>query len=92
MQAPALHGGCPKPKPRRFLEEELARRYREAAPATLALLQARCEAVAKELVALEGRIQACSDVAALRRAGGRSCSAARCQRRGRQLGYLRRAC
>ncbi|GBF90887.1 hypothetical protein Rsub_03742 [Raphidocelis subcapitata] len=54
---------------KRFLEEELARRYREAAPATLALLQERCEAVAKELVALEGRIQACSDVAALRRAG-----------------------
>lgn len=54
----------------RFLEEELARRYREAAPATLALLQERCEAVAKELLALEARIQACSDVASLRRAGG----------------------
>jgi hypothetical protein len=54
-----------------FLEEELARRYREAAPATLALLQERCEAVAKELLALEDRIQACTDVAALRRAGAR---------------------
>lgn len=53
----------------RFLEEELARRYREAAPATLALLQERCEAVAKELILLESRIQACSDVGALRRAG-----------------------
>ncbi|KIY98072.1 hypothetical protein MNEG_9891 [Monoraphidium neglectum] len=54
---------------KRFLEEELARRYREAAPATLALLQERCEAVAKELIALEARIQSCSDVASLRRAG-----------------------
>ncbi|KAI8477346.1 MAG: P-loop containing nucleoside triphosphate hydrolase protein [Monoraphidium minutum] len=53
---------------KRFLEEELARRYREAAPATLALLQERCQGVAKELLALEARIQACSDVAALRRA------------------------
>jgi hypothetical protein len=54
----------------RFLEDELARRYREAAPATLALLQERCEALAKELLAADGRLQACKDVAALRRAGG----------------------
>lgn len=54
---------------KRFLEDELARRYREAAPATLALLQERCEEVAGELLALEARIQSCSDVAALRRAG-----------------------
>eukprot|EP00877_Chromochloris_zofingiensis_P001237 jgi/Chrzof1/11113/Cz05g24080.t1 len=54
---------------KRFLEEELARRYREAAPGTLALLQDRCETMAKELLAVEGRLQACSDVAALRRAG-----------------------
>ncbi|KAF6257921.1 P-loop containing nucleoside triphosphate hydrolase protein [Scenedesmus sp. NREL 46B-D3] len=54
---------------KRFLEDELARRYREAAPATLALLQERCEALAKELLAADGRLQACKDVAALRRAG-----------------------
>jgi hypothetical protein len=53
----------------RFLEDELARRYREAAPATLALLQERCEALAKELLAADSRLQACKDVAALRRAG-----------------------
>lgn len=59
----------------RFLEDELARRYREAAPATLALLQERCEALAKELLAADGRLQACKDVAALRRAGEAVCSA-----------------
>jgi hypothetical protein len=55
--------------PRRFLEDELARRYRDAAPATLALLVERCEGMAKELSAVDGRLAACSDVAALRRAG-----------------------
>jgi hypothetical protein len=61
----------------RFLEDELARRYREAAPATLALLQERCEALAKELLAADGRLQACKDVAALRRAGkAAACTAA----------------
>lgn len=54
---------------KRFLEDELARRYRDAAPGTLALLQERCEALAKELVAVDGRLQACMDVAALRKAG-----------------------
>jgi hypothetical protein len=54
----------------RFLEEELARRYREAAPATLALLQERCEALAKELLAADGRLKERTDVAALRAAGG----------------------
>lgn len=63
----------PHAPPPSFLEEELARRYREAAPATLALLQERCEAVAQELLALEGRIKACADVAALRRAGEALC-------------------
>lgn len=51
-----------------WLEEELARRYRDAAPATLALLQERCEGAAAELVAAESRLQAAEDVASLRRA------------------------
>ena len=54
---------------RRFLEEELARRYRDAAPATLALLQERCEAMAKELIAADGKLQEAGDVVSLRRAG-----------------------
>lgn len=57
----------------RWLEEELARRYRDAAPATLALLQERCEGAAAELVAAESRLQAAEDVTSLRRAGY-SCS------------------
>ena len=55
--------------PLRWLEEELARRYRDAAPATLALLQERCEGAAAELVAAESRLQAAEDVTSLRRAG-----------------------
>ena len=55
----------------RWLEEELARRYRDAAPATLALLQERCEGAAAELVAAESRLQAAEDVTSLRRAGDR---------------------
>lgn len=53
---------------RRFLEEELARRYREAAPATLALLQERCQAVAGEFMQAEARLKSAEDVASLRRA------------------------
>lgn len=53
----------------RWLEEELARRYRDAAPATLALLQERCEGVASDLVAAEAQLQAAEDVTSLRRAG-----------------------
>lgn len=52
----------------RFLEEELARRYRDAAPSTLAVLQERCEGAAAELVAAEGRLRAASDVTSLRHA------------------------
>lgn len=51
-----------------YLEDELAKRYRESAPATLSLLQERCEAVAGELVAAEEALAAAEDVAALRRA------------------------
>lgn len=53
----------------RFLEEELARRYRDAAPATLALLQERCELVAKELMAAGRKLEEAGDVVSLRRAG-----------------------
>ncbi|GIL90629.1 hypothetical protein Vretimale_15765 [Volvox reticuliferus] len=52
---------------KKFLEEELSRRYREAAPATLALLQERCDAVSAELMAAEIRLKAAEDVGALRR-------------------------
>lgn len=53
----------------RFLEEELSRRYREAAPATLAVLQERCDAVSSELAAADVRLRAAADVGSLRRAG-----------------------
>ena len=56
--------------PCRFLEEELAQRYRDAAPATLALLQERCEAVAQELISADRKLQEAGDVVSLRRAGG----------------------
>jgi hypothetical protein len=55
---------------RRFLEEELARRYREAAPATLALLQEKCSAIAQELLAADSRLRNAEDVGAMRRVGG----------------------
>ncbi|KAL4853400.1 Dynamin-related protein 5A [Chlorella vulgaris] len=53
---------------RRFLEEELARRYRDAAPATLALLQERCESVARELLGADKKMEEAGDVVSLRRA------------------------
>lgn len=52
---------------KRYLEEELARRYREAAPATLALLNERCEAGLAELRNLDARLAASEDVATLRK-------------------------
>jgi hypothetical protein len=58
---------CSSARLPRFLEEELSRRYREAAPATLALLQERCDAVSGELAAAEMRLRAAEDVGALRR-------------------------
>ena len=54
---------------RSFLEEELARRYRDAAPSTLALLQGRCESVTQELMTIDSQLKSVSDVASLRRAG-----------------------
>lgn len=53
----------------RFLEEELARRYRDATPAMLALLQERCESAAAQLMTAEAQLNAAEDVASLRRAG-----------------------
>lgn len=52
---------------RDFLESELQKKYKEAAPATLALLEARCNEVTADLAKMEGKIQATSDVAHLRR-------------------------
>ncbi|KAJ8747579.1 hypothetical protein K2173_007800 [Erythroxylum novogranatense] len=52
---------------RDYLESELQKRYKEAAPATLALLEQRCSEVGSELTRMDSKIQATSDVAHLRR-------------------------
>ncbi|CAN1235953.1 Dynamin-related protein 5A [Linum grandiflorum] len=52
---------------REFLESELQKRYKEAAPATLALLDQRCSEVGTELARMDSKLQATSDVAHLRR-------------------------
>lgn len=52
---------------RDYLESELQKRYKEAAPATLALLEERCNEVAAELAKIDLKIQSTSDVAHLRR-------------------------
>ncbi|XP_034677904.1 dynamin-related protein 5A [Vitis riparia] len=52
---------------REYLESELQKRYKEAAPATLALLEQRCCEVTTELARMDSKIQATSDVAHLRR-------------------------
>ncbi|KAG6480835.1 dynamin-related protein 5A-like [Zingiber officinale] len=51
---------------REFLETELQNRYKEAAPATLAQLEQRCNEVSIELVRIESKLQATSDVTQLR--------------------------
>jgi hypothetical protein len=43
-------------------------RYRDSAPATLALLEERCSQVNKELSKINEKISATSDIASLRRA------------------------
>lgn len=53
---------------RDFLESELQKRYKEAAPATLALLEQRCSEVTDDLLGMDMKIQATSDVAHLRKA------------------------
>ncbi|KAL3848628.1 hypothetical protein ACJIZ3_010510 [Penstemon smallii] len=52
---------------RDYLESELQKKYKEAAPATLALLEQRCSEVTSDLARMESKIQATSDVAHLRR-------------------------
>uniref|UniRef100_A0A2N9F5P2 Dynamin-type G domain-containing protein n=1 Tax=Fagus sylvatica TaxID=28930 RepID=A0A2N9F5P2_FAGSY len=52
---------------RDYLESELHKRYKDAAPATLALLEQRCCEVTAELANMESKIQATSDIAHLRR-------------------------
>ncbi|KAL1188445.1 Dynamin-related protein 5A [Cardamine amara subsp. amara] len=52
---------------RDFLESELQKRYKEAAPATLALLEQRCSEVTDDMLRMEKKIQATSDVAHLRK-------------------------
>jgi len=56
----------------RYLEEELQRRYRDAAPSTLTVLQQRCELVAAELATAEQNLANANDVPALRKAGQRA--------------------
>ncbi|KAJ8616607.1 hypothetical protein MRB53_035979 [Persea americana] len=51
---------------RDFLESELQKKYKEAAPSTLALLEQRCGEVTAELAHVESKLQATSDVAHLR--------------------------
>ncbi|KAA3467667.1 dynamin-related protein 5A-like [Gossypium australe] len=52
---------------REYLESELQKRYKEAAPATLALLEQRCSEVNIELARIDSKIQATSDVSHLRK-------------------------
>ncbi|XP_076903647.1 dynamin-related protein 5A-like [Bidens hawaiensis] len=52
---------------RDYLESELQKRYKEAVPATLALLEQRCSEVNTELNSMDTKIKATSDVAHLRR-------------------------
>ncbi|KAL9680690.1 hypothetical protein QQ045_018576 [Rhodiola kirilowii] len=52
---------------REHLESELQKRYKEAAPATLALLEQRCSEVTIELTRIDGKIQATSDISQLRK-------------------------
>lgn len=51
---------------RDYLEFELQKRYKEAAPATLALLEQRCDEVTDELSRMDSKIQATFNVAYLR--------------------------
>ncbi|KAK8969986.1 Dynamin-related protein 5A [Platanthera guangdongensis] len=52
---------------RKFLECELQKRYKDAAPATLALLEQRCGEISEELGRIEHKLQATSDVSHLRK-------------------------
>ncbi|KVI02260.1 dynamin-related protein 5A [Cynara cardunculus var. scolymus] len=72
----SVHGGFDEEKYRSqigfgrlrdYLESELQKRYKEAAPATLALLEQRCNEVTADLNSMDSKIQATSDIAHLRR-------------------------
>jgi hypothetical protein len=52
---------------RKYLESELQKRYKEATPATLALLEQRCSEMSMDLARLDSKLQATSDVSQLRR-------------------------
>ncbi|TVU06957.1 hypothetical protein EJB05_46994 [Eragrostis curvula] len=52
---------------KKCLESELDKRYKEAAPATLALLEQRCTEVSMDLARLDSKLKATSDVSQLRR-------------------------
>uniref|UniRef100_J3L409 Dynamin-type G domain-containing protein n=1 Tax=Oryza brachyantha TaxID=4533 RepID=J3L409_ORYBR len=52
---------------KKYLESELQKRYKEAAPATLALLEQRCSEVSMDLSRLDSKLEATSDVSQLRR-------------------------
>ncbi|KAJ0977407.1 hypothetical protein J5N97_012881 [Dioscorea zingiberensis] len=52
---------------REYLEAELQKRYKDAAPATLALLEQRCGEITMELARLDTKLKVTSDVAHLRR-------------------------
>ncbi|KAG0589894.1 hypothetical protein KC19_1G056300 [Ceratodon purpureus] len=54
-------------KLRQFLEAELQRRYRDAAPETMLLLNHRCLEVQSELAIVEAKIKASADVTSLRK-------------------------
>ncbi|CAH8382543.1 unnamed protein product [Eruca vesicaria subsp. sativa] len=53
---------------RDFLESELHKRYKDAAPATLAFLENRCSEITDDMLRMDMKIQATSDVAHLRKA------------------------
>ncbi|KAJ1377080.1 P-loop containing nucleoside triphosphate hydrolase, partial [Sesbania bispinosa] len=52
---------------RDYLESELQKKYKEAAPATLALLEQRCSEVTSDIARLDSKIQATSDISHLRK-------------------------
>ncbi|KAI5420408.1 dynamin-related protein 5A [Lathyrus oleraceus] len=52
---------------RDYLESELQKKYKEAAPSTLALLEQRCTEVTCELAGLDSKIEATSDISHLRK-------------------------
>ena len=57
----------------RFLEEELAQRYKDAAPSTLSILNERCATVNADLEEAQTRLAAIQDVSQLRRNGKPEC-------------------